>query len=76
MTSNCSIHRLEPLDPALDPAYQDGPPPFARRTIHGGEIAETWPVSLIPAPLAHQQTISLETLEDALECEARRQERS
>jgi hypothetical protein len=76
MTSNCSLYRLAPLDPAVDPAYQDGPPPPPKRVNHAGELEPVWPVSCIPAPLTGQQTISLETLEELLECEARREERS
>jgi hypothetical protein len=74
MTSNCSLHRLEPLDPALDPAYTDGPPPPPHPPNHAGEIAEDWPVALIPARLNAFQTISFEALEDELERSAEREE--
>ena len=38
MMSNCSLYRLRLLDPAIDPAYQDGPPPREHRVSHAGEI--------------------------------------
>ena len=76
MMSNCSLYRLRPLDPAVDPAYQDGPPPTPHHANHAGEIPIEWPVSLIPPPLARLRTISIEELEDELEREARREERS
>ena len=74
MTSNCSLHPVKPLDPAIDPAYTDGPPPTAHPPNHAGEIAEEWPVSLIPSRLNAFQTISFETLEDELERSAEREE--
>jgi hypothetical protein len=74
MMSNCSLHRLEPLDPALDPAYTDGPPPPAHPPNHAGEIADEWPVSQIPSRLNAFQTISFEALEDELERSAEREE--
>jgi len=37
MMSNCSLYRLRPLDPAIDPAYQDGTPPPLHRLKHVGE---------------------------------------
>jgi hypothetical protein len=70
MTSNCSLYPLAPLDPAVDPAYSDGIPPRPRRTKHEGEIATDWPIPWIPSPLQHQQTISIELLEDEIEREA------
>lgn len=73
MTSNCSLYRLAPLDPAIDPAYADGPPPPAHPVSHAGEIDVDWPVSQIPARLSGFQTISLETLEDELERNAERE---
>ena len=76
MMSNCSLYRLRPLDPAVDPAYQDGPPPHPHHPRHAGEITIDWPIALIPYSLARQQTISIETLEDEIEREARREERS
>ncbi len=76
MTSNCSVHRLRPLDPAIDPAYQDGAPPRPHRPKLQGEIRTDWPVSLIPPPFGRFSTISLEELEDELEREAVREERS
>ncbi len=76
MMSNCSLYRLRPLDPAVDPAYQDGPPPLPHPPRHAGEIRVDWPVASIPPPLARYSTISIEELEDELEREARREERS
>ncbi len=76
MMSNCSLYRLRPLDPLLDPAYQDGPPPRPHPPQHAGEIPVDFPVSMIPSPLSHFRTISIEELEDELEREARREERS
>ena len=67
MMSNCSLYRLRPIDPGLDPAYQDGPPPVPHRTSHAGEIDLTWPVAQLPARLSRQRTISLEALEEELE---------
>ena len=75
MTSNCSLYRLRPLDPAVDPAYQDGLPPPVHRTNHAGELEVAWPVAMIPLPLTRFTTISIEELEDELEREARREER-
>ena len=76
MMSNCSLYRLQPLDPANDPAYQDGPPPHPHHPRHAGEIPIDWPVSSIPSPLARFRTISIEELEVELEREALREERS
>ena len=76
MTSNCSLYRLRPLDPSIDPAYQDGPPPFRHPPQHAGEIPVDFPVSIIPSLLAHERTISIEELEDVIERDARREERS
>ena len=36
MVSNCSLYPLKPLDPAVDPAYRDGPLPFPHRANHAG----------------------------------------
>ena len=74
MTSNCSLYRLRPLDPAIDPAYRDGLPPLPHRLKHTGEIPLDWPVSFIPAGLRRLHTISIEALEDELEREATREE--
>ena len=76
MMSNCSLYRLRPLDPAVDPAYQDGPLPTPHRVNHAGEITIDWPVSLIPPLLGRFTRISIEELEDEIEREARREERS
>ena len=76
MVSNCSLYRLRPLDPAVDPAYQDGQPPHPHHPRHAGEIPIDWPVPLIPSPLARFRTISIEELEVEIEREARREERS
>jgi hypothetical protein len=74
MMSNCSLYPLEPLDPAVDPAYADGPPPPEHRVNHAGEIEIDWPVSFIPSRLSRYRTISFETLEDELERNAEREE--
>jgi hypothetical protein len=74
MTSNCSLYPLEPLDPAIDPAYADGPPPPTHRVNHAGEIEVDWPVNLIPSRLNRFRTISFEALEDELERSAEREE--
>ncbi len=75
MTSNCSLYRLRPLDPAVDPAYRDGPPPLPHRAKPAGEITLDWPVASIPTGLSRLRTISIEALEDALERVAEREER-
>ena len=75
MMSNCSLYRLRPLDPAVDPAYQDGPLPPPRHANHAGEITVEWPVALVPSPLTRYKTISVEELEDQIERDARREER-
>lgn len=67
MTSNCSLHPLEPLDPAIDPAYTDGPPPHPHPVNHAGEIDIPWPVARLPPRLNGFQVISFEALEDELE---------
>lgn len=74
MMSNCSLHPLKPLDPAVDPAYADGPAPPPHPPNHAGEIPDDWPVSLIPQRLNAFQTISFETLEEELERSAEREE--
>lgn len=75
MVSNVTIHRLDPIDPAYDPAYQDGPPPRPRRPRAAGEIATEWPVARMPTALGRCSTVSIEALEDVLEVEATREER-
>jgi hypothetical protein len=70
MMSNCSLHPLAPIDPAVDPAYQDGPAPHPHPTSHAGEIVIDWPVAVIPQPLRRFHTISIEELEDEIEREA------
>jgi hypothetical protein len=76
MVSNCSLYPLEPLLPAFDPAYTDGPPPPPRRTSAATDDDDVeWPLGPLPASLRGFQTISLETWEDELEREARRKGR-
>lgn len=74
MVSNSSVHPLEPLDPSLDPAYRDGPPPPPRRATRSGELPVDWPFARLPWSLQRYETISFETLEDVLEREATREE--
>ena len=74
MMSNCSLHPLAPLDPAIDPAYVDGIPPRPHPPRHVGEIRMDWPVGTIPAALRRLHTISIEALEDEIEREAAREE--
>jgi hypothetical protein len=74
MVSNCSLYPLEPLDPAVDPAYVDGIPPRPHLLRRTGEIATDWPVGALPPPLRGLRTISIEELEDQLEREAAREE--
>ncbi len=74
MVSNCSLYPLEPLDPAVDPAYVDGLPPRPHPRQHAGEIAIEWPVGVIPQTLRRLQTISIEALEDEIEHAAEREE--
>jgi hypothetical protein len=76
MMSNCSLYRLRPLDPAVDPAYQDGPAPLPHPVNHSGELTVELPTTLLPFNLAHASTISIEILEEEIEREARREERS
>jgi hypothetical protein len=76
MMSNCSLYPLRPLDPAVDPAYQDGQPPPQHRTNHAGEISVDWPVPVIPILLTRYRLISIEELEDEIEREAEREEES
>jgi hypothetical protein len=75
MMSNCSHHPLRALDPAVDPAYQDGIPPRPHRANHAGEIVLDWPIPVIPEPLRRLKTISIEALEDEIEREAAMEER-
>jgi hypothetical protein len=70
MVSNCSLYRLKPLDPAVDPAYRDGLPPPMHRVNHAGEIVIEWPVGRIPDTLRRWQTISIEALEAEIERQA------
>jgi hypothetical protein len=74
MESNCSLYPLEPVDPAIDPAYHDGIPPKPRHANHAGEISDDWPVARIPVALRRLHMISIEALEDELEREATREE--
>jgi hypothetical protein len=75
MTSNCSLYPLEPLHPAVDPAYSDGIPPRPRRRDRrSGEMPTDWPVARIPERLERLRTISIEALEDAIERQAARDE--
>jgi hypothetical protein len=74
MESNCSLYPLKPLDPAVDPAYQDGVPPRPHRPRTGGEIATAWPIARVPPDLQRLRLISIEELEDVLEREAVREE--
>ena len=70
MVSNCSLYPLKPVDPAVDPAYRDGPLPPPHRANHAGEIGVEWPVARMPSALRRQRTISIEALEDEIERQA------
>src|SRR5437763_16719921 len=75
MEFHCSTHQPpKPLDPAVDPAYQDGLPPRPRHANHAGETTIHCPVVHMPAALQRQHTISIEVLEAALDREAQREE--
>ena len=75
MVSNCSLYRLKPVDPEVDPAYRDGPLPLPHRTNHAGEIVIEWPVARMPNALRRQQLISIETLEAEIERQAEVEEK-
>ena len=74
MVSNCSLYPLDPVDPALDPAYRDGRPPRPRSIVPTGEMPTEWPIVRMPSRLERVQTISLEVLEDEIERQAAREE--
>ncbi|MFN8544341.1 MAG: hypothetical protein U0807_09040 [Candidatus Binatia bacterium] len=74
MMSNCSLHPLAPIDPSIDPAYADGPPPRPHPDHAAGVIEIAWPFAQLPERLRRRQTISIETLEDMLERDAEREE--
>jgi hypothetical protein len=75
MVSNCSLYPLKPLDPAVDPAYRDGPLPLPHRANHAGEIVIEWPVARMPSALRRLQWISIEALEDEIERQAEVEEK-
>ena len=75
MVSNCSLYPLKPLDPAVDPAYRDGPLPLPHRANHAGEIGIDWPVARMPSALRWQHRISIETLEAEIERQAEVEEK-
>jgi len=74
MTSNCSLHPLKPLDPSIDPAYQDGPPPRLHKVHPTGIIEIELPFAILPDRFRRRQTISLESLEEMVERDAEREE--
>lgn len=76
MTSNCSLHRLPPLDPALDPAYRDGRPRVLSPLVHAGALDVELPIARLPHMFARVQLVSFERLEELLEREALREERA
>ena len=75
MVSNCSLYPLKPLDPAVDPAYRDGPLPLPHPVNHAGEIVIEWPIARIPDALQRLQTISIEALEAEIERQAETEEK-
>ena len=75
MVSNCSLYQLKPLDPAVDPAYRDGPLPFPHPVNHAGEIEIEWPVARMPSALRRQHWISIEALEAEIERQAEVEEK-
>ena len=74
MTSNCSLHPLKPLDPAVDPAYQDGPPPRRHRVYSTGVLEIELPFAVLPDRFRRSGMISLENLEEVVERDAEREE--
>ena len=74
MTSNCSLHPLKPLDPAIDPAYQDGPPPRPHTVHPTGVIEVIWPFAVLPERFRRSALISLDSLEERIERDAEREE--
>jgi len=76
MTSNCSLHRLAPLDPALDPAYRDGRPRLPSPLVYAGALDVELPMTRLPYALSRLQMVSFERLEELIEREAVREERA
>jgi len=74
MTSNCSLHPLKPLDPSIDPAYQDGPPPRPHIVHLSGVVEIELPFAVLPDRFRRSGTISLESLEEMVERVAEREE--
>lgn len=74
MTSNCSLHPLKPLDPTIDPAYQDGPAPRPHRVHPSGMIEVDLPFAVLPDRFRRGATISLDSLEETVERNAEREE--
>lgn len=76
MTSNCSLHRLAPLDPALDPAYRDRRPWQPSPHVHAGALDVELPFARLPPAFQRVQLVSFERLAELIERQAEREERA
>jgi len=76
MTSNCSLHRQAPLDPALDPAYRDGRPWQPSGRVPTGALDVELPFARLPPAFQRVELVSFERLEELIERQAEREERA